>query len=68
LKFELMLEVNIHQAKSRRSELLRRLIGLDEGLFIVPEDFDAPLPEEIRAILVSSNSRLYAEDVELLNV
>lgn len=70
-----MLEVNIHQAKTQLSDLLRRvaageeviiaragtpvarlvpieaparrLLGLDEGLFVVPEDFDAPLPEEL---------------------
>jgi len=67
-----MLEVNIHQAKTQLSDLLRRvaageeviiaragtpvarlvpieaparrLLGLDEGLYVVPEDFDAPLP------------------------
>jgi prevent-host-death family protein len=25
----------------------RRLLGLDEGLFVVPDDFDAPLPDEL---------------------
>lgn len=71
----IMLEVNIHQAKTQLSELLRRVaageevviaragtpvarlvpietparrfLGLDEGLYVVPEDFDAPLPEDI---------------------
>ena len=27
----------------------RASLGLDQGRFIVPEDFDAPLPEEILA-------------------
>jgi len=27
----------------------RRLLGLDEGLFVVPDDFDAPLPEDVLA-------------------
>jgi len=27
----------------------RRLLGRDAGLFEVPEDFDAPLPEEVLA-------------------
>jgi prevent-host-death family protein len=72
-----MLEVNIHQAKTQLSELLRRvaageeviiarsgtpvarlvpieaparrLLGLDEGLYEVPEDFDAPLPDDVLA-------------------
>jgi len=70
-----MVEVNIHQAKTQLSDLLRRvaageeviiaragtpvarlvpieaparrLLGLDQGLYVVPEDFDAPLPEEV---------------------
>lgn len=25
----------------------RRVLGVDEGRFEVPEDFDAPLPEEV---------------------
>ena len=72
-----MLEVNIHQAKTQLSELLRRvatgeeviiarsgtpvarlvpieaparrLLGLDEGLYEIPEDFDAPLPDDVLA-------------------
>jgi prevent-host-death family protein len=27
----------------------RRLLGIDEGLFVVPEDFDAPLPDDVLA-------------------
>ena len=70
-----MTEVNIHQAKTQFSQLLRRaaageeiviaragkpvarlvpieeapkrLLGLDEGLFEIPEDFDAPLPDDV---------------------
>ena len=70
-----MIEVNVHQAKTQLSRLLRhvtegeeviiaragkpvarlvpieaapkRLIGLDQGLFQVPEDFDAPLAESL---------------------
>lgn len=70
-----MTEINIHDAKTQFSKLLRRvaageeiviaragepvarlvpidrpprrLIGLDRGLFKVPDDFDAPLPEEV---------------------
>lgn len=69
-----MSEVNIHEAKTHLSKLLKRvaageeiviarsgrpvarlvpiaraperLLGVDAGLFEVPEDFDAPLPEE----------------------
>jgi prevent-host-death family protein len=68
-----MLKGHVHQARTRLSELLRRvaageeviiarsgtpvarlvpietparrLLGLDEGLYEVPEDFDAPLPD-----------------------
>jgi prevent-host-death family protein len=72
------MEVNIHQAKTHLSKLLRRTmegeeiiiaragvpiarlvslehgkaprpLGLDRGVFEVPEDFDAPLPPEIIA-------------------
>jgi prevent-host-death family protein len=72
-----MTEVNIHEAKTHLSRLLRRVLsgeeiiianagkrvarivpyrepsvdrkpGQDRGLFQVPEDFDAPLPEEIQ--------------------
>jgi len=71
-----MTEVNIHEAKTHLSKLLRRVLsgeeiiianagkrvarivpyreittdrkpGQDRGLFMVPEDFDAPLPEEV---------------------
>lgn len=72
-----MVEVNTHEAKTRLSELLRRvaageeiviaragkpiarLVPIsqrskrvffgDEGRFSVPEDFDAPLPDEVLA-------------------
>lgn len=30
-------------------EARRRVLGQDEGLFEVPEDFDAPLPEDVLA-------------------
>jgi prevent-host-death family protein len=30
-----------------------RLIGQDDGLFEVPDDFDAPLPEEVLALFQS---------------
>lgn len=36
--------VPFHIASNRRTSL-----GLDRGRFIVPDDFDAPLPEEILA-------------------
>ncbi len=67
--------VNIHEAKTHLSRLLKRVaageeivisragkpvarlmplesakervLGRDRGLFIVPEDFDEPLPEEV---------------------
>lgn len=70
-----MTEVNVHEAKTHLSRLLRRvnageevvisragkpvaklvpyeqpakrLLGLDEGLFDVPDDFDAPLPDDV---------------------
>ena len=73
-----MVQVNIHEAKTHLSRLLKRvaageeitisnagrpvarlipfakskparLPGLDRGLFIVPEDFNETLPEEILA-------------------
>lgn len=31
----------------------RRVIGQDDGLFEVPEDFDAPLPDEVLALFQS---------------
>jgi prevent-host-death family protein len=36
--------VPFHASSNRRASL-----GLDRGRFIVPEDFDAPLPEELLA-------------------
>lgn len=72
---ETMTQVNVHQAKTHLSRLLkrvaageeviiaragkpvarlvpveragRRALGTDRGLFEVPEDFDAPLPEAL---------------------
>ena len=74
-----MAEVNVHEAKTHLSRLLRRvaageeiviaragkpiarlvpvakaparLLGIDEGLFVVPDDFDAPLPDDLLAEL-----------------
>jgi prevent-host-death family protein len=31
----------------------QRLIGQDDGLFEIPEDFDAPLPDEVLAFFQS---------------
>ncbi len=31
----------------------QRLIGQDDGLFDVPDDFDAPLPDEVLALFHS---------------
>ncbi len=31
----------------------RRVIGQDDGLFEVPDDFDAPLPDEVLALFES---------------
>jgi prevent-host-death family protein len=71
------MEVNIHEAKSRLSQLLKRvalgeeviiakagkpvaklvpinpvpkkrILGSAKGEFVVPDDFNAPLPKEIR--------------------
>jgi len=70
-------EVNIHEAKTHFSKLLRRVVageeiiisrageplakivpigprvrrrfGVDRGVFEVPDDFDAPLPEDVLA-------------------
>lgn len=70
-----MAEINIHEAKTQFSQLLkrvaageeiviaragkpvarlvpvesqsRRMLGLDEGLFEVPDDFNSPLPDDI---------------------
>jgi len=69
------MEVNVHEAKTHLSKLLKRVaageeiiiskagkpiakltpmrdrrlrrFGIDEGVFEVPEDFDATLPEEV---------------------
>jgi prevent-host-death family protein len=69
------MHVNIHEAKTHFSKLLRRVLkgeevtisragkpvaklvpldrpqarefGIDQGVFDVPDDFDAPLPEEV---------------------
>lgn len=71
------LEVGVHEAKSRLSELLRavasgtevailrrgkpvallvgvrtappRRLGADEGAWVVPGDFDEPLPDDVEA-------------------
>ncbi|HEX6547504.1 MAG TPA: type II toxin-antitoxin system Phd/YefM family antitoxin [Candidatus Dormibacteraeota bacterium] len=70
-----MTRVGVHQAKTRLSELLRRVasgeeivimrgadpiaklvpvasgrqrrLGIDRGKLTVPDDFDAPLPDEV---------------------
>jgi hypothetical protein len=50
----------VHEAKTRLSQLLRlvdggqeiggkRRLGTDEGVFEVPHDFDAPLPDDVLA-------------------
>jgi prevent-host-death family protein len=73
-----MVNVNIHEAKTQLSKLLRRVatgevivisrsgkpiarivpfseshkprpLGMDRGLYEVPDDFDAPLPDELLA-------------------
>ncbi len=31
----------------------KRIIGQDDGLFEIPEDFDAPLPDEVLALFHS---------------
>jgi hypothetical protein len=31
----------------------QRVIGQDDGLFEVPDDFDAPLPDEVLALFQS---------------
>ena len=31
----------------------QRLIGQDDGLFEIPDDFDAPLPDEVLALFQS---------------
>jgi prevent-host-death family protein len=75
------MEVNIHEAKTHLSKLLRhvavgeevvisragkpearlvpvhkqppRRFGTDRGLFVIPEDFDASLPDEVLDSFVS---------------
>jgi prevent-host-death family protein len=70
-----MVAVGVHEAKTRLSELLRRVaageeivimrgrdpvarlipaaplrprrLGIDQGVFVVPDDFDAPLSDEL---------------------
>ena len=70
-----MATVGVHEAKTRLSELLRRVaageeivimrgrepvarlvpanprrrrrLGVDQGVFVVPDDFDAPLPDHL---------------------
>ena len=70
-----MVEVGVHEAKTKLSALLRRvaageeititsggqpvailipaqrrggrILGIDDGLFTVPDDFDAPLPDNV---------------------
>jgi hypothetical protein len=32
------------------TEVARRPLGMDRGRFKVPEDFDAPLPDEVQAL------------------
>lgn len=76
-----MAQFNVHEAKTRLSQLLaraeageeiviaragkpvarlvpiepkpQRVLGQDEGLFEVPEDFDAPLPDKVLALFQS---------------
>jgi prevent-host-death family protein len=73
-----MTEVNVHEAKTHLSRLLKRVaageeiviaragrpiaklvpvtsvhtpvFGIDRGRFEVPEDFDAPLPDDVAAL------------------
>ncbi|MDQ6773106.1 MAG: type II toxin-antitoxin system prevent-host-death family antitoxin [Candidatus Dormibacteraeota bacterium] len=33
----------------RAAPLRPRLLGVDEGRFVVPDDFDAPLPDDLLA-------------------
>ena len=75
LVYSSLVEVNIHEAKTHFSKLLRRVaageevviskagrpvakivpiarlerrrFGVDQGVFEVPDDFDAPLPEDV---------------------
>jgi len=45
-------ETPLHEAKPDlpTEPKPRRVIGRDDGLFEVPEDFDAPLPDEVLAL------------------
>jgi len=78
LVYDVVMVVNIHEAKTQLSRLLarvatgeeiviaragepiarlaplakrskRRVLGQDEGLFEVPDDFDDPLPDDVLA-------------------
>ena len=55
-----MVEVGVHEAKTHLSRLLRpvarlvpvertgrRRLGMDRGRFVIPDDFDAPLPDDL---------------------
>ena len=77
-----MVQVNIHEAKTHFSRLLKRVaageeitiahagrpiarlcpirdksksvvLGQDEGVFVLPQDWDAPLPEDVLATFES---------------
>lgn len=39
----------------------QRIIGQDDGLFEVPDDFDAPLPDEVLMLFQSSLEELTAD-------
>lgn len=44
--------VGVHEAKTRLSELLRhphetRRLGIDHGVYRVPDDLDAPLSDDV---------------------
>lgn len=84
--YQLLMEVNVHQAKTHLSKLLRRVAGGDEiiisragvpmarlvavepratprpvgmyrGQFTVPDDFDAPLPDEVLSLFTGKKPR-----------
>jgi hypothetical protein len=51
-----MPEVNIHEAKTQlvpAEPKPRRVLGQDEGVFEVPDDFDASLPADLQAYFES---------------
>jgi hypothetical protein len=51
-----MNEVNVHDAKTLlvpTEPKPRRVLGQDEELFEVPDDFDAPLPDDLQAYFES---------------